>query len=124
MVNVVSVAIGIFGLLLALWFGIRSLFQSQDLEALQKATRAYNQGLFNNIWRMGANAENALKAPTEAAARELVRGIADMSQTARQVLIAFSREHTRFVPYQDEAWQPRSLEPEPPKKLWRRLFRI
>lgn len=126
--TVIGIVIGVIGVLLALWFGVRSMFQAQDIEALQTALRGFTQGMFNNIWRMGANAENALKSPTEASSRELVRGIADMSQTARQILVAFSREHFRFVPFQEEAWKPRELPTEPselPKKpFWRSFFRI
>lgn len=120
----IDLTITIISLLVALWFGVRSMFQSQDLEALQTALRAYNQGLFNNIWRMGANAEDALKAADLAEAQQLARGIADMSQTTRHTLIAFSREHARFVPRQEAAWNPLPLEAERPRSLWRKLFRI
>jgi hypothetical protein len=89
-VDATSLIIGIFALLLTAWFGIRSMFQSLDREALQTALRAYNQALYNNLWRMGDNAEKALEAsPTEA--QQLAKGIADMSQTARHTLVAFSK---------------------------------
>jgi hypothetical protein len=129
MINIASLVIGIAGVLMGFWFGVRSMFQSQDLEALQTAVRAYNQGLFNNVWRMGANAESALKAAKEAEARELIRGVADMSQTARHVMIAFSREHSQLIPYKDEAWESHPRPPEvagkpPEKPFWRRFFRV
>jgi hypothetical protein len=60
-VTAIGLLIGVVGLLLSAWFGIRSIFQSQDIEALQKALRAYHQGMFNNLWRIGGNAEDALK---------------------------------------------------------------
>ena len=100
------------------------MFQSQDREALQSALRAYNQALFNNIWRMGANAEQALKSSNLTEAQQLARGIADMSQTARHVLVAFSKEHTRFIPSFEPAWEPKPLPPEPTRSLLRRLFWI
>jgi len=117
--------LGIVGVMIGLYFGVRSMFQAQDLEALQTALRAYNQGLFNNVWRMGANAENALKAPTPVEARELMRGVADMSQTARHIMIAFSNQHSRFLLYKDEAWEPRPLPTGHLKKaFWRGFFRV
>jgi hypothetical protein len=91
--------IGLFGVLGTFYFGIRSMFQSSDYEALQRAVRANSQGLFNNIWRMGANAEQALKAVDLTEAQQLARGVADMSQTARHTLVAFSKEHARFLPF-------------------------
>ena len=47
-----SLIVGIAALLLTCWFGIRSMFQSLDREALQSALRAYNQALYNNLWRV------------------------------------------------------------------------
>ena len=123
--TIIGIVIGVAGVALALWFGVRSMFQAQDVEALEKAVRGLCQGMFNNIWRMGSNAESALKVPSEAGSRELVRGIADMSQTARQVLIAFGREHLQCVPFKEEAWEARELPPQPvDKKFWRRFFRV
>ncbi len=59
-------AVGIVGVAGTFYFGIRSMFQSSDFETLQRALRAYNQALYNNLWRMGENAEQALKQPVEA----------------------------------------------------------
>jgi hypothetical protein len=114
----------IFGLVLSAWFGIRSMFQSLDREALQTALRAYNQGIYNNLWRMGANAETVTTTENLAQAQRLAQGIADMSQTARQTLIAFSREHARFIPLQEAAWDPNPLGPEPKRSPLRWLFGI
>ena len=122
--DVVSLIVGIFGIIVGVYFGLRSMFQSQDIEALQTAVRALSQGMFNNIWRMGANAENAEKASDWAAALRLVRGIADMSQTARQTLIAFSREHTGFCPSQEDGWKPLPVGPPRQRTLLRKIFAI
>jgi len=47
-----------------------------------------------------------------------------MSHTARNMLIAFSREHTRVNPSYEAAWEPNPLGPEPERSLWRKLFLI
>jgi len=120
--DVTSLIITIVAFLVTCWFGIRSMFQSQDREALQSALRAYNQALFNNLWRMGDSAEQALKSPNLTEAQQFAKGIADMSQTARHTLIPFSREHTRFILYYEPAWEPKPLPPEPKRSLSRRLF--
>jgi hypothetical protein len=120
--DVIGIVVGSLGVLGTFYFGIRSMFQSSDFESLQRAVRANNQGLFNNIWRMGGNAENALRADDFNEAKHLVQGVADMSQTARHTLIAFSKEHVRFVPFLEEAWNPQPLPVEAKKSFWRRLF--
>jgi hypothetical protein len=116
--------IGLFGVLGTFYFGIRSMFQSSDYEALQRAVRANSQGLFNNIWRMGANAEQALKAVDLTEAQQLARGVADMSQTARHTLVAFSKEHARFCPSFEPAWEPKPVSTAVERSWWRRLFRL
>jgi len=63
---ILSVGLG----LLSAWFGLRSMFQSQYLETLQSALRAYNQALFNSLWRIGDNADRALKADDLAGAQQ------------------------------------------------------
>jgi hypothetical protein len=92
-----------------LFFGFLSLVQARDHRALLTALRAYNQGLYNNIWRMGGNAEQALKANSLEDARLQSKGVADMSQTARHFVVAFAREHTKNVPFHDPAWEPKPL---------------
>jgi hypothetical protein len=114
--------IGPLGVLGTFYFGIRSMFQSSDFESLQRAVRANSQGLFNNLWRMGANAEGVLKAADLNAAKQLAQGVGDMSQTARHTLVAFSKEHARFCPSYEPAWKPEPLPAEPAKSWWRRLF--
>ena len=114
--------VGLFGVFGTFYFGIRSMFQSSDFEALQRALRANSQGLFNNLWRMGGNAEQALKTADLNEAKQLARGIGDMSQTARHTLIAFSKEHARFCPSYEPAWEPKPLLAEAARSWWRRLF--
>jgi hypothetical protein len=116
--------IGVVGVLLSAYFGFRSWFLSQDIESLRAATKAQSQALYNNLWRMGGNAEAALKADSPARARELVQGIADMSQTARHSVISFSGVHARFVPFDEPAWKPAPLAPEPPERFFRKFFQI
>jgi hypothetical protein len=123
--NVLTFMLGIFSALLSilsLWLGVRSMFQSQYLEGLQTALRSYNQGLYNSLWRIGDNADRALKADNLTEAQQLARGIADMSHTARNMVIAFSREHARFIPEYEAAWSPNPLGPEPERSGWRKLF--
>jgi hypothetical protein len=119
-----NLIITIASLLLSVWFGLRSMFQSQDREALQTALRAYNQALYNNLWRIGDNSDRALKANNLAEAQQLARGIADISHTARNMLIAFSKEHTRFNPSYERAWEPNPLGPEPKPSRLRGMFWI
>jgi hypothetical protein len=116
--------LAVLGLIGTFYFGVRSMFQSSDFEMIQRSLRAYNQALFNNLWRMGENAERALKANDLAEAQQLSRGIADMSQTARNMLVSFSKEHTRFVPFYEPAWEPRPLEAAPERPWWRVFFRL
>jgi hypothetical protein len=122
--EVIGIVVGVLGVFGTFYFGIRSMFQSSDFESLQRAVRANVQGLYNNIWRMGSNAEEALRADDLNEARHLARGVADMSQTARHTLIAFSKEHAHFVPFPEAAWKPEPLPDDAMKRksLWRRLF--
>jgi hypothetical protein len=122
--NATSLTIGLIGLLVTCWFGFRSMFQSLDREALQSALRAYNQALYNNLWRMGDSAEKVLESANLTDAQRLAQGIADMSQTARHTLVAFSKEHTRFNPFYEPAWEPKPISPESERSLLRRLFCI
>lgn len=112
------------GVLLTVWFGLRSMFQTQYLESLEKALRAYNQGMYNNLWRIGEGGERALKAGSLVEAQQFAKGVAEISQTARHTLLAFSKEHTRFVPFHEPAWEPAPLAPQPLRNWWQRFFRI
>ena len=117
-----NTVINVVALLLTAWFGLRSIFQSQDREALQLALRAYNQSLYNNLWRVGEIAERALKTDSLSEAHNFASGISEMSQGARHTLIAFSKEHTRFKPFYEPAWDPAPVGPEPAKSLVQKLF--
>jgi hypothetical protein len=117
----ISDPIGVAGVVGIFYFGVRSLLQSGDLESLQRAIRAYNQGLFNNIWRMGGNAEQALQATTLEKAKLFAKGMADMSQTARHTLVACGAERVLMKPFYEPAWRPEPLPPAP--KPWsRKIF--
>lgn len=122
--NVFGIIVGIVGTGVTVWFGLRSMFQSQYLESLEKALRAYNQGMYNNLWRIGEGAERALKVASLVEAQQFAKGVAEISQTARHTLLAFSKEHTRFVPFHEAAWEPAPLTPEPTRNWWQRFFRI
>jgi hypothetical protein len=111
-------AVGVAG---TFYFGVRSLLQSEELESLRIALRAYNQGLYNNLWRMGGHAEEALKVKTFEEAKLLSQGIADMSQTARHTLVAFGEEHALKKPYYEPAWNPVPLPPAK-KSFYKRFF--
>jgi|SRR5208282_876045 len=113
--------IGAAGVVGTFFFGIRSMLQEGELESLRIALRAYNQGLFNNLWRMGGHAEEALKVKTFEEAKLLSQGIADMSQTARHTLVAFGEEHALKKPYYEVAWDPKPLAPAP-KPWYKKLF--
>jgi hypothetical protein len=88
---------------------------------LQVALRAYNQGLYNNLWRIGGNAEEAVKTNAPEQAKLLAKGIADMSQTARHTLVAFGTEHALQKPFYEPAWDPKPLAPAP-KPFYRKIF--
>jgi hypothetical protein len=115
--------VGAAGVVGTFYFGVRSLLQSGDFESLQKALRGYNQGLFNNLWRMGENAEQTLKASSLEEAKLLAKGIADMSQTARHTLVAFGAEHALMKPFYEPAWEPKALKPAP-KPWYRSIFKL
>jgi hypothetical protein len=121
-VQIIDIIIAILGVVGTFYFGIRSMFQSSDIDALKRALRANSQGLYNNIWRMGDNADKALKSVILPEAQQLAKGISDMSHTARQMLVAFSREHARFTPEYEPAWEPKQVSPEVQQNWWRRFF--
>jgi hypothetical protein len=123
-IGIAGFAVGIIGGVLSVYFGLRAVFQSQDLENLQTALRAYNQGLFNNLWRMGENAERGVVAQTLGLAQQECKGVADMSQTARHTLIAFSKAHSLYIPTKEEAWKPGPLPELPERSKVRKFFRI
>jgi hypothetical protein len=124
--DVVGVVFGVIGVLLAAYFGIRSLFQSSDMEALQRALRAYNQAMFNNLTRIGGRGEEILKLDELKddlkEAKRFATGITEMTQAARHWVNAFSREQAQFVPSYEAAWEPKELPPQAPKRFLRRFL--
>ena len=111
------------GMLIGLYFGVRSIFQSIDMEALQRALRVSNQTMFNYLYRIGGRSNNLLQRDNlTVETREFVTGINETSIAARAWLVAFSREHAQFVPEFEIAWEPLDLAPERPRPFWRRVF--
>ena len=53
------------------------MFQTQYLESLETALRAYNQGMYNNLWRIGEGAERALKMDSLVEAQQFAKGVAE-----------------------------------------------
>jgi hypothetical protein len=119
----VGIVVGIVGILVAAYFGVRSVFQSSDMEALQRALRVNSQAMYNHLWRIGGRCNKLLEShDLSVETREFVTGFNETSIAARSWLVAFSREHAQFVPKFEVAWEPFELLPERPTPLWRRLF--
>lgn len=114
--------VGVIGGLLAIYFGIRSLFQDSDMEALQRALRAYNQAMYNNLYRMGQRGEAILQVNELKDAHQGAAGISEITQAARHWVVAFSKEHAQFVPFFEPAWKPKPLPAQEPQAFWRRIF--
>jgi hypothetical protein len=104
--EVLGIILGIVGILVGVYFGIRSMFQSSDMEFLQKALRANSQATYNHLGRMGASAQELKSATDLQKAKELATGINEVSQAAQSSIIAFSREHAQFVPRGEPPWEP------------------
>src|ERR1700751_1098129 len=103
----VGIALAIVGILVAAYFGVRSMFQSSDMEALQRALRVHSQAMFNHLNRIGGRSNNLLQRDNlTVETREFVTGINETSIAARAWLVAFSREHAQFVPKSEIAWEP------------------
>ena len=96
--EVLGIIIGIVGVLVGVYLGIRSLFQSSDMEALQKAIRANSQATYNYLDLMGASAQTLKSATDLHQAKELATGINEVSQAAQNSVIAFSKVHAQFAP--------------------------
>jgi hypothetical protein len=107
--EVIGIILGIVGIVVALYFGIRSLFQSNDMEHLQSAFPVNSQGMYNNLGRMGASAAELKSAADLHEAIRLATAIHEMSQAAQNWVIAYSKEYAQFVPYGDPAWDPKQL---------------
>jgi len=108
----------VFGVL-SLFLGVLSVCQAIARKDQQRALRAYGQGMYNQLWRMGASAEALLRSDDLNEAKLRGTGINEVSQAVRNGVIAFSREHAGFVPYHEPAWEPRPLERRP---FFRRIF--
>jgi hypothetical protein len=72
------------------------------------------------LWRMGASAEALLGCNDLIEAKQIATGINEVSQSARNLVISFSKEYGRFAPYAEAAWEPKELPA--PKPFWRRSF--
>jgi hypothetical protein len=90
----VGILLAMVGMLIGLYFGVRSIFQSIDMETLQRALRVSNQAMFNHLYRIGGRSNNLLQRDNlTVETREFVTGINETSIAARAWLVAFSREH-------------------------------
>ena len=119
----VGILLAIVGILVGAYFGVRSMFQSSDMEALQHAVRANNQAKYNILWRI-ANQSNVLlrRDDLTVETKQFATGVNEATIAARSSLIAFSREHAQFIPIVELAWEPRPFAlDERPRPFWRRV---
>jgi len=110
-----SLIVSIVGIVLTMIFGGLLFYQSIERREQQRALRAYGHAMYNALWRMGATAEEMLKSNDLGEARRFATGINELSRSARNLVISFSREYGRSVPYREDAWQP---EPLPQRSAW------
>jgi hypothetical protein len=122
--DLASLILGVVGVLLAFYFGIRSLLQSQNLEGLQEALKAYNQGVYNDVWRIGHVAGAASESDDLEATHQMTHSIGEMSHLIRHHVVAFSNRHTGFTPSYQSAWDPKPLPLEPPRGWWNKFFQL
>jgi hypothetical protein len=78
----------VFGVL-SLFLGVLSVCQAIARKDQQHALRAYSQGMYNQLWRMGASAEALLGCNDLNEAKRLATGINEVSQAVRNAVIAF-----------------------------------
>jgi hypothetical protein len=72
----VGIVLAIVGILIGAYFGVRSMFQSSDMEALQRALRVNSQAMFNHLGRIGGRSNNLLQRDNlTVETREFVTGI-------------------------------------------------
>ena len=71
-----------FGLVSVL-FGLLSGYQSIERREQQRAIRVFSQGLYNNLWRMGASSEALLRCDDLNEGKRIATGINEVSQAAR-----------------------------------------
>lgn len=113
--------LGIVGVFVGIYFGVRSVFQSSDIESLQRAQRANTQAMYNHFWRIATISTRVGRRDEED--RQIAIAMNEITIAARTQLIAFSREHTLFIPTFEAPWEPIEIPPlERPRPLWRRLF--
>jgi hypothetical protein len=94
--DVVGIVLAIVGILIGAYFGLRSLFQSNDMEALQRALRVHSQATFNHLYRIGDRCNVLLQRDNlTIETREFVTGFNETSIAARAWIVAFSREHAQ-----------------------------
>jgi hypothetical protein len=113
----------IAGFLGTVFFGVQSLAQSIERKAQERALRAYSQGMYNTLSRMGAGAEALLRSNDFNEAKQVAMGVHEVSQAARNWVIAFSKEHAQFAPYAEAAWDPSEVPPQP-RPFWRRILML
>jgi hypothetical protein len=121
----VGILLGIVGILVGIYFGVRSMFQSSDIDALQRAQRANTQAMYNHFWRVATLTSRIGKTGDDSiiGARQVAMAINEITIAARAQLVAFSREHAQFIPIFEDSWKPIEIPPlELPRPLWRRLF--
>jgi hypothetical protein len=121
---IVGILIGIVGTLIGAYSGVRSMLQSNDIEALQRAQRANTQAMYNHFWRLGTLCNRiGGGADPIVQAKETTTAMNEITIAARTQLVAFSREHAAFIPIFEDAWKPIEIPPlERLRPLWRRLF--
>jgi hypothetical protein len=122
--EMLGILLGMFGILVGIYFGVRSVFQSNDIEALQRAQRANTQTMFNHLWRIATLSSRIGSGDDPIVeARKIATAMNEITIASRASLVAFSREHNLFVPKFEEPWKPIELLPfARPRPLWRRLF--
>jgi len=119
----VGILLGIVGILVGIYFGVRSVFQSTDMEALQRAQRANTQAMYNHFWRIATlSTRIGSRDDSNVEARQIAIAMNEITIAARTQLVAFSREHTLFTPIFEVPWKPIEIPLERPRPLWRRLF--
>lgn len=120
----VGILLGIVGILVGIYFGVRSVFQSSDMEALKRAQRANTQAMYNHFWRIATlSTRIGSRDDSVVEARQTATAMNEITIAARTQLVAFSREHTLFIPIFEVPWKPIEISPlERPRPLWRRLF--
>lgn len=116
--------LGILGILVGIYFGVRSVFQSSDIEVLQRAQRANTQTMYNHFWRIATLSHRIGSGDDPIVeARKIATAMNEPTIAPRTQLVSFSREHNLFVPIFEEPWKPIEILPlERPRPFWRRLF--